>query len=840
MCVGLRLEFVNESRHHHHTRACDPSRSRRGVPDRDVKRERGAGTSSEARLSFTPSFRPVSGNVSGLWHALEGDERFTLIVKVVDTLGRPPRFRSVPPLEVPMSSGVAVIPRSRTGEVRVGRPRTWLVVGIVWCAALAAVPASAQTIVANDFEDGTLQGWIPRGATVVLASTDEVAHAGARSLKTTGRTAGFHGPSLNTLGLLTKGATYQVSVWVRLVAADATQPTIRVTMQRTVSGTNNFDTIASNGTVTATGWTQLTGLYAFAGNDPSGLLLYVESTNATTAYYIDDFRIDKIADPPGPPPNTNGLVTTFESGTTEGWTPRIGPEMVAASTAEAHTGSYSLLTTNRTSAFRGPNFDVTNVMFNGSRYKVSLWIKLAPGEAPAQVRVSLQRNAGSITTFHTVIGNTNVTASGWVRLTTTYSVALANSSLALYVETASSTAPFPSFYIDDVQITHVPPQTIEPDLPSVYQSLADFFPVGAGGVGALEISGVHGDLLKKHFNSLTSGNDMKWDATEPNAGAFNFTNADQQVAFAVANGMRVRGHTLLWHNQTPAWVFTDPVTGTTMQPTPANHDLLLERLANHIRGVVPHFGDKIYAWDVVNEVIDESQLDCMRRSTWFNVTGTDFLDTAFRVAREVAPPGTLLFINDYNTTIPAKRMCLYNVVTELLARGVPVDGVGHQMHDNLEFPSVQDLEATLDLFATVGVTQHVTEMDVSIYTGTNNTAIANYDEIPPDRFLTQARHYRDFFEVFRAHRDQLTSVTLWGLADDNSWLTTRRVNALCSSTTSSHKAYTGVVNPEPCRERRQRCSPRQPRSTTAGRTPRPRPPAAGLAVEIANGSTTPP
>src|SRR5262249_29247396 len=173
-------------------------------------------------------------------------------------------------------------------------------------------------------------------------------------------------------------------------------------------------TIASNSTVAATGWTQLTGLYAFAGNDPSGLLLYVESTNAATAYYIDDFRIDKIADAPGAPPNTNGLVTTFESGTTEGWTRRMGPEMVAASTADAHTGSYSLLTTNRTSAFRGPNVDVTNVMFNGSRYKVSLWVKLAPGEAPAQVRVSLQRNAGSITTFHTVIGNTNVTADAWV------------------------------------------------------------------------------------------------------------------------------------------------------------------------------------------------------------------------------------------------------------------------------------------------------------------------------------------------------------------------------------------------------------------------------------------
>src|SRR6185436_17095640 len=163
--------------------------------------------------------------------------------------------------------------------------------------------------------------------------------------------------------------------------------------------------------------------------------------------YIDDFRIDKISDPPGLPPNTTGLGSAFETGTTEGWTSRTGTEVVAASAADAHTGTYSLLTTNRTSAFRGPNFNVTNVMFNGSRYRVSVWAKLAPGSAPGQLRVSLRRNAGTITTFHTVVNNTNVTADAWVRLVATYDVALANSSLFLYVESSGSLA---SFSIDDV------------------------------------------------------------------------------------------------------------------------------------------------------------------------------------------------------------------------------------------------------------------------------------------------------------------------------------------------------------------------------------------------------
>ena len=681
-------------------------------------------------------------------------------------------------------------------SVRVALPASFAIL----LALIAAAPAAAQTaVVQHDFEDGTLQGWVPRGGGVLLTNTEEVGSrpggVGTHSLRTTGRTQGFHGPSLQTLGLLTKGATYQVTVWTRLVAGQAPAQ-LRVTVQRTVGGANSFDTVVQTaaGAVTDAAWVQMTGLYAFAGSDPTGLLLYVESTTATASYYIDDFRIDKIADPPGLPPNTTGLASTFESGTTEGWTSRTGMEVVAASSADARTGAFSLLTTNRTAAFRGPNFNVTNVMFNGSRYRVSVWAKLAPGEAPAQLRVSLQRNAGSITTFHTVVSNTNVTADGWVRLVTTYDVALANSSLFLYVESASSLA---SFFIDDVQITYLPPPTIETDIPSLHEVLADSFPIGAA-VRNGAVAGVHSDLLKKHFNSITSENDMKWDATEPSEGNFTFTNADQQVAFAEQNGIQVRGHTLQWHQQVPAWVFTDPTTGQPMQPSPANHDLLLLRLANHVRGVVTHFGDRVYAWDVINEVIDESQPDCMRRSPWFNITGTDFLDTAFRTARETAPDA-LLFINDFNTTIPNKRQCLFNVVSALQARGVPIDGVGHQMHNNLEFPSPQSMADTLDLFASLGLTQHVTEMDVSIYTGTNNTPIANYDEIPAERFLRQGRHYRDFFRVFRAHADQLTSVTLWGLADDVTWLTSSgRVNApLLFDDQLQHKlAYTGIVNPQ--------------------------------------------
>jgi endo-1,4-beta-xylanase len=656
--------------------------------------------------------------------------------------------------------------------------------------------AQTVTVVQNDFEDGSLQGWIPRGP-VTLTNTDEVpAHGGTRSLKTAGRTAGFNGPSLNAFGLLTKGATYQVTAWVRLVAGES--PTqISVTMQRTVSGSNSFDSIASSSAtgVTDAAWAQLSGLYSFGGNDPSALLLYIESSSPTASYYVDDFSIVKIADPPGPPPNTNGLVSTFESGAREGWGPRIGDETVTVTSADAHSGANSLLVTGRTTAFRGVAVNATNIMFNGSRYKVSLWAKLAPGEAPTQLRVSLQRNAGTITTFHQVVGNTNVTSGAWVRLTTTFDVALANSSLILYVESANN-QPLSSFYIDDVQITFVPPPTIEPDLPSVFQSYADFFPMGAA-VTPLEITGVHADLLKKHFNSITSGNDFKWDATEPTEGTFRFTNADAQVSFAEANNIIVRGHTLLWHSQIPAWVFTDPVTGATMQPSDANKALLTQRLQNHIRGVAGHFVGKLYAWDVANEVIDENQPDCLRRSAWYNIIGPQYLDIAFQTAREV-DPNAKLFINEFNSTFGAKRTCYFNVVRDLKARGVPVDGVGHQMHNNFEFPPVQGFIDTINSFATLGVLQHVTEMDVNIYSGSANTSIPNYDEIPLDRHIRVAYHYRDYFEALKKLKDKIQSVTIWGLADDNTWITSSgRVNAplLFDDQLKAKSAYWAVIDP---------------------------------------------
>jgi endo-1,4-beta-xylanase len=643
-----------------------------------------------------------------------------------------------------------------------------------------------------DFEDGGLDGWVPRGGSVVLTNVTDQANTGTHSLLTTGRTAGFNGPSIHLASQLTKGATYQVKVSARLVTG-TTATTVSLTMQRTpTTGSTAFDSIASGVAITDSAWVNLSGIYSFS-SDVTDLLLYVESASTTASYYIDTFSITQLAPPPGPPGNTAGASSTFESQTAEGWKSRTGGETVAVTNADAHGGSFSLLTTNRTATYQGPAFDVTNVMFNGSTYHVELWAKLAPGATSTQLRVSLDRKLGTaLETFTTLVPNTTVTADAWVLMSATFTVNLANTSLVLYVESASGT---PSFYIDDFKITFLQPAVAERNIPSVYQTVAAQFPIGAA-VRTADLSGEAAFLLTKHYNSITSENDMKWDATEPTEGTFTFTTADSEVAFAKANNMHVRGHTLVWHNQIPAWVFND-ASGNPMTPTPDNRALLIQRMQNHITAVMTHFGADVGTWDVVNEPIDPSQPDGLRRSPWYNIIGPDYIDIAFQAARAAAP-GAKLYLNEFSTTDPTKLAFLASVVSGLKSRGVPIDGVGHQMHSNVDFPQAADVVNAVNTIAALGVENSITELDVSVYSNSFSTPVTDYTDIPQDRFLKQGYRYHAFFQAFKQLQGKIASVTFWGKADDHTWLTssTKVDGPLLFDTQLQHKyAYWAVVDP---------------------------------------------
>ena len=371
--------------------------------------------------------------------------------------------------------------------------------------------------------------------------------------------------------------------------------TLKITVQRTPNGAANaFDQVASsaNNGVTDAAWVTLQGQYSF-GTDNTGLLLYVESSDATSQYYVDDFSITLLAPPPGGPQDNSGLRTNWESGTVEGWQPRIGRETLTATTADKHSGNYSLLTTGRQREFDGPKISVAGKMYNGSRYRVSVWVKLAPGEDPISIRVSLERTLGTSTTFHTVVPNTTVTADAWVLLTTVYDYAFNHTALNLYVENAAVTpVRAPSFYIDDFDITYLPPPEIERDIPSVFEHSPAIL-IGAA-IYAGDISGVHSELLKKHFNSVTAENDMKPGSLHPTEATFNFAPADALVSFAKATTCLCVVIHSVWHNQESSLALRIR-TAATFYRVPRVR-LLCPTAREPHRGVVSHFKDDVYAW----------------------------------------------------------------------------------------------------------------------------------------------------------------------------------------------------------------------------------------------------
>lgn len=651
-----------------------------------------------------------------------------------------------------------------------------------------AAPAIAQ-VVSHGFEDGSTQGWMPRGPVTLSASTD-VAQDGARSLKTAGRTGTWNGPALNLLSRLAPNATYQIAGWVRLVAGQPTS-NLKFTVERTpVSGSTGYTQVNAAQPVTDGAWVYLQGNYTFPAEASTAVTLYLESDSATAEYYLDSFTITALTAASCPEPlDQSGLYTDFESGGNEGWGPR-GAAVLANSAALAASGERSLAVTNRGASWQGPAINALCKLHKGSKYLISVQVRMLPGEPDSQMRVSLQAGLNGATSFLTVIGNTNVTDAAWVQLSTEYTFGSDVDQLQLYVETAAGTA---SFAIDDFLLAHIPAKPIEAGIPSLKDVLADDFPIGTA-IETNELVGVHRDLLLKHFSQFTAGNAMKWDALQPTEGNFAFGRADALANFARANGLRMRGHTLVWHSQTPAWVFRDGSGNPLEAGNPAHRELLLQRMKTHIQTVVPRYADVVYAWDVVNEAIDENQPGGLRNSPWLQIIGPDYIDHAFRFAREAAGT-TGLYINDYSTENPAKREALRVVVQGLLDRGVPVDGVGHQAHINIAWPSLADIRATLETFAAMGLPNEITEFDMSVYTNSTDTTPPT-----PEQLVTQGYRYRDVFNLYRELSPIINSVTVWGLADDNSWLKTFPIRRddkplFFDEELQSKPAYWGVVDP---------------------------------------------
>ncbi|WP_051585735.1 endo-1,4-beta-xylanase [Caldanaerobius polysaccharolyticus] len=553
-----------------------------------------------------------------------------------------------------------------------------------------------------------------------------------------------------------------------------------------------YDTIAWQKPIDESSWTTISGSYTLSYNGTlTELFMYVESPDPTLEYYIDDVTIT-----PLDAPMIKNVVdnSTFENGSAAGWT-GTGGCSVSSVSEEHHSGDYSLKTTGRTSSWMGPSYNLLGKIVPGKQYSVDFWVKYNSGINPTEqfkATVKATPTEGS-PNYIQVNDPVTVDQGQWVEIKGTFTLPTGNySGINIYVETPNPTL---DFYIDDFTVTGEAASTstkIQENIPDLHSVFSDYFPIGvAVEPNRLADSDPHSQLVAKHFNMLVAENAMKPISLEPTEGNFTFNNADAIVDFAIAHNMKMRGHTLLWHNQVPDWFFQDPSDPS----KPASRDLLLQRLQTYITTVLNHFKTKyssnnpIVAWDVVNEVLDDN--GNLRNSKWLQIIGPDYIEKAFQYAHE-ADPNVKLFINDYNIeNNGAKTQAMYNLVKKLKDEGIPVDGIGMQMHININ-SNVDNIKASIEKFASLGVQIQITELDMNMQ-----------GNVSQDALLRQARLYKQLFDVLKQEKQYITAVVFWGVSDDVTWLSQPNAPLLFDSNLQAKPAYWAIVDPNKAAVNRQ-------------------------------------
>lgn len=314
---------------------------------------------------------------------------------------------------------------------------------------------------------------------------------------------------------------------------------------------------------------------------------------------------------------------------------------------------------------------------------------------------------------------------------------------------------------------------------SIAGKYASYFPVGVA-IAQSHLDTVQ-PIVDEHFNHITAENAMKFGSVSTAEGVYDWTEADALADYARARGIKMTGHAIVWHRQTPSWLFTGLTAGD-----PTSIETLKARLKAHVDVIVPRYADVVDNWDVVNEAISDDgskdYRDGSENSQWYEIFGSEeYVYWAYKYtydALEAIAPGTAagkLYYNDYNENLKADR-----IITMLDAvragvggnPGVPVDGVGMQSHLRVDWPSITEIEQTLQKFVTAGYKVKVSELDVSLY---NDYPEGEFVEAPEVEFTQaleteQATRYGQLFALYREHAASISSVTVWGVSDDATWL----------------------------------------------------------------------
>jgi endo-1,4-beta-xylanase len=284
------------------------------------------------------------------------------------------------------------------------------------------------------------------------------------------------------------------------------------------------------------------------------------------------------------------------------------------------------------------------------------------------------------------------------------------------------------------------------------------------------------DIVTRQFNSISPENILKWGAVHPAPDRYVFEPVDKYVALGKEHGLAVIGHVLVWHQQTPAWVFAGQAGGR------ADRDTLLSRMRTHIQTVVGRYRDRIHGWDVVNEALDDD--GTLRKTPWLEAIGPDYVAKAFEYTH-AADPAAELYYNDFNLWKPAKREAAIRLVKDLRAGGLRVDGIGEQAHWGIDEPPLAEIDRTIaETAAGSGVKVLLTELDIDVLPrdpdmwGADLSKKATIrattniypDGLPDAQQQALARRYADIFTLVLKHRGVVSRVTFWGVTDAQSWL----------------------------------------------------------------------
>ncbi len=444
------------------------------------------------------------------------------------------------------------------------------------------------------------------------------------------------------------------------------------------------------------------------------------------------------------------------SGGTDGFYPRSMGDAVL----NCDNGAIKI--TGRSSDWHSPGRDFDLVP--GEEYGLS--VEVYQDEADeAEFILSVAHSKGGVESYEN-LGRARAKRGEWTPISCTWTAG-SFEAFVLYVETMN--APALSYSIRSFTLSGKSAVFGDESIPSLKETYAALFDFGTALTEKECLSDPRMAFCAGQFSIVTPGNELKPDyvldlaqcrrlaADDDTAVAVNIDRARPMLDFAVKYGLKVHGHVLVWHQQTPEAFFHE---GYDLKKPLVSREVMLARLENYMAAVFEiterDYPGLIVSWDVVNEAISDSN-GRLRESNWLTVVGEDFVEQAFVLARKTAPEGVLLYYNDYNTANLIKRTGIIALLRRVMAMGDVIDGYGFQMHHSVNDPMLGKVSDALEAVSALGLRMRVSELDVGV-SKTDDAA-----------FLGQAEYYRGLMKLLIPYAGQLEAVQVWGVTDDLSW-----------------------------------------------------------------------